>query len=75
VDVLELPVEQTNISEIFERIPEFMEDTVEFIQSSARRTTAEIVELADLTYRLHWATQHTELNGPLTLHLNLGIVR
>jgi hypothetical protein len=75
VDILELPVEQTNISKIFERIPGFMEDTEEFIQSSARRTTAEILESADLTYRLHWATQHTELNGPLTLQLNSGIVR
>ena len=75
VDILELPVEQISISEIFERIPGFMEDTKEFVQSATRRTIPEILDLSDLTYRLHWATRHTELNGPLALNLNLRIIQ
>ena len=75
VDILELPVEQVSISEIFERIPGFMEDTNEYIQYATCRRIPEILDLADLTYRLHWATGHTSLNGPLTLNLNSGIVQ
>ncbi|MFL5742922.1 MAG: DUF4272 domain-containing protein [Flavisolibacter sp.] len=75
VDKLELPVDRVSISEIFERIPGFMEDTKEFVQTATGRTTPEILDVADLTHRLHWATQHTELNGPLALNLNSNIVQ
>ena len=75
VDILELPVEQVSISEIFERIPGFMEDTKEYVESATGRTIPEIVDLADLTYRLHWAIRHTELNGPLALNVNSSIVQ
>jgi hypothetical protein len=75
VDILELPVKQVTISEIFERIPGFMEDTAEYIETSTGRTIPEILELADLTYGLYWATQHPELIGPEALNLNPDIIR
>jgi len=75
VDKLELPVEEVSTSEIFDRLPDFMEDTKEFIQSATCRTIAEILDLSDLTYRLHWATRHTELNGLQSLNLNSSVVQ
>ena len=52
-----------------------MTDTKDFIQSASIRTVSEILDLSGLTYRLHWATRHTELNNLETLDLNSSIVQ
>lgn len=35
---------------------------------------SDILDVSDLTYRLHWATRNAELNNSQTIALNSGIV-
>jgi Domain of unknown function (DUF4272) len=74
VDKFEMPIEQVEIPKILSRLPNFMSDTKEFIETSTLRTVSEILDLSDLTYRLHWAVRHSELNNLELLQLNSSIV-
>lgn len=75
VDKLELPIEQVEISEIVSRLPAFLGVPTEFIQSARIRPTTEILDVLDLTYRLHWATKNSNLNGqPMPADLNLSVI-
>jgi hypothetical protein len=75
VDTLDLPTEEVSISQILELLPEFMTDTKDFVQSATIKSVSEILDLSDLTYRLHWATRHTELNNLETLDINSSIIQ
>jgi len=75
VDTIDLPNEEVSISQILELLPEFMTDTKDFVQSATIKSVSEILDLSDLTYRLHWATRHTELNNLETLDLNSSIIQ
>lgn len=75
VDKLDLPIEQVDIPDILSRLPEFLTDPSEFIETSIVRTTTEILDLSDLTYRLHWATRNADLNKhTMPANLSLSIV-
>ena len=74
VDTIDLPKEEISISQILEILPDFMTDTKDFVQSATIRNVSEILDLSDLTYRLHWATRHTELNNLEALDLNSSII-
>ncbi|MBL6446390.1 DUF4272 domain-containing protein [Fulvivirga sp. 29W222] len=75
VDKLELPTHQAEISEIVSRLPGFLSDPSEFIDNATLRPTTEILDISDLTYRLHWATKNADLNGqPMPVGLSLSIV-
>jgi hypothetical protein len=75
VDKLELPTEQVVINEIVSRLPEFLTDPKEFIETAAIRPTTEILDISDLTYRLHWATRDADLKGnTIPANLNLSII-
>lgn len=75
VDKLELPTEQVEINEIISRLPEFLTDPREFIENANIRLTTEILDISDLTYRLHWATRNADLNNqPIPANLDLSII-
>ncbi len=74
IDSLNLPTEEISISQILKLLPEFMTDTKEFVQSATIRSISEILDLSDLTYRLHWAIRDTELNNLEALDLNSSII-
>ncbi len=75
VDNLELPIEQANISEIVSKLPDFLSDPKDFIDNVEIRPTSEILDISDLTYRLHWATRNTDLNNqPMPANLSLSII-
>lgn len=75
VDKLDLPIEQVEIPEIVSRLPEFLTDPKEFIETAIVRPTTEILDISDLTYRLHWAARNADLNKRTMLaNLNLSIV-
>ena len=74
VDELDLPVEQVEISKILNLLPDFMIDTSEFVATATSRTASEILDISDLTYRLHWATRQGELDKSETLNLNSSIL-
>ncbi len=71
VDKLELPTEQVEITEIVSRLPKFLTDPAEFIEAANIRPTTEILDISDLTYRLHWATRNADLNKQ-TMSANLS---
>ena len=75
VDTVYIPSEEVSIPQILELLPDFMTDTKDFVKSTTMKTVSEILDLSDLTYRLHWATRHTELNNLETLDLNSSIVQ
>jgi len=75
VDKLELPTDQIEISEIVSRLPKFLTDTKEFIETAIVRPTTEILDVSDLVYRLHWATRNADLNNqPIPANLDLSII-
>ncbi len=75
VDSIDLPYEEVSIPQILELLPDFMTATYEFVQSATIKTVSEILDLSDLTYRLHWATRHSDLNNVDTIELNSGIIQ
>lgn len=75
VDKLELPTEQVDVNEIVLRLPNFLSDTTEFIQSATIRPTSEILDISDLTYRLHWAARNADLHDePIPADLDLSVI-
>lgn len=75
VDKLELPTEQVELSEIISRLPEFLDDPKIFIENASIRPTTEILDISDLTYRLHWATRNANLNNlPMPADLSLSVI-
>jgi hypothetical protein len=75
VDSIELPTAQIEIGEIVSRLPKFLTDPREFIETSTVRPTTEILDALDLTYRLHWATRNADLTKqPMPANLSLSIV-
>jgi len=74
VDKLELPIEQVVVGEILSRLSNFMTDTTDFIEMSELRTTSEILDIADLTYRLHWAARENDLKKLKPLKIDSSIV-
>ncbi|SNR79511.1 protein of unknown function [Maribacter sedimenticola] len=78
VERIELPIEQVEIEEIISKLPDFLEDPKEFIDSSIIRPTSEILDFSDLTYRLHWATRNSDLDGkemPTNLNSSIAFER
>lgn len=75
VDKLKLPTEQIDIREIVIRLPKFLTSPKEFIDNAIIRPTTEILDVADLMYRLHWAARNAHLyNQPMPANLDLSIV-
>lgn len=74
VEKIELPTEQVEIAEIVSRLPDFLSDPKEFIETAIIRTKSELLDISDLIYRLHWAVRHTELNNLETLNVDSGVI-
>ena len=51
-----------------------MTDTKEFIKLATIRPVAEILDLSDLIYRIHWALRNVELNNLPPMDVNSSIV-
>lgn len=74
VDKIKLPLEEVQIMDIVSRLPEFMSDPMDFTNNAINRTTSEILDFSDLTYRIHWATRNSELNNEKSVDFNPSIV-
>ena len=74
VDNLEIPTEQVEIAEIVSRLPDFLSNPIEFTENVTIRPTSELLDISDLTYRLHWAVRNKELNNLKTLNLNSSVI-
>ena len=58
-----LPTEQCDIGAMLDLLPDAFGATEDFIVNAAIRPTAEILDKADLIYRLHWAAREADANG------------
>ncbi len=75
VDALQLPVEQVTISEMLLLLPELYASPVSFIEDATVRLVTEILDMLDITYRLHWAARDASLNKrPIPGNISLSIV-
>lgn len=75
IDKIELPINTIEHQEIINRLPDFLSDPIDFIQNSEIRSTSEILDYADLIYRIHWACRDADLNNkPIPSNFNLSIV-
>lgn len=76
VDTIEFPTDEVDATKIVPIIPEIMESCKEFIKTSKLRSTSEILDMADLLYRLHWSTRNAYLNNlPMPADLDEGVIR
>ncbi len=60
IDNLGLPIDQCNIGEMLELLPNAFESTKDFIKNATVRPTAEILDKSDLIYKLHWAAREAD---------------
>lgn len=63
VKQLELPTTQCSVKRILNKLPDFLTSTTEFANEAGVRSTAEILDMADLIYRMHWAIRQADLAG------------
>jgi hypothetical protein len=75
VDKLELPIETCDIPSLLKELPKQWEDPNIFFAMSSLRPVSEILDMADLIYRLHWASRDAYLNKKdPPAKLNEGII-
>jgi hypothetical protein len=72
---IELPTKEVQVDEVIEFIPELTSDPTDFVRSAKLRPVSEILDFADLTYRLHWAARQEDLDGQQRTPLILSAVR
>lgn len=71
-----LPIDQCDIGEMLDLLPDAFESTKDFIQKAAVRSTAEILDKSDLIYRLHWAAREAELKEEdIPGNIDAGIIQ
>jgi hypothetical protein len=73
VNDLGLPVDEVNLSDIFVRLPEFMKDTKEFLNTATIRPLSDILDQSDLIFRINWAMRQAHLDGSDEIALNQSI--
>ncbi|MCR6640761.1 MAG: DUF4272 domain-containing protein [Sporocytophaga sp.] len=73
-DQLNFPPEEVNFNLIFEHLPSFLNSTEDFVTSATLRPATEILDQADLLFRLNWAFYQSQSNQLNIKEFNEGIV-
>jgi len=73
--MIQLPTTEVQVDELIEFISELTSDHTDFVRTSELRPVSEILDLSDLTYRLHWAARQEDLDGHQRTPLILSAVR
>jgi hypothetical protein len=68
VDTLSLPVDEVDLGALFALLPPFLQSTNDFVNASAARSKSEILDQADLIFRLFWSVQQAESPNPAGLN-------
>ncbi|GAL87480.1 hypothetical protein CHU_2548 [Sporocytophaga myxococcoides] len=71
---LNFPPEEVNFNTIFEHLPPFLNNAEDFITSATLRHATEILDQADLLFRLNWTFYQAHTNNLDIPELNQGIV-
>jgi len=75
VEITTLPTEECDVNEILKLLPSFEENIDVFTNSATTRPPAEILDMLDMVYRLHWAVSDAEENeNPIPAGLNSGVL-
>jgi Domain of unknown function (DUF4272) len=76
IDNLGLPIDQCNIGEMLDLLPNAFDSTKGFIQNATVRPTAEILDNSDLIYRLHWAAREADSKDEdIPGDIDIGIIQ
>ena len=76
IDNLDLPIDQCNIGEMLDLLPNAFGSTKDFIQTATVRPTEEILDKSDLIYRLHWAAREADLKDEdIPGNIDIGIIQ
>ena len=73
IDELEFPTEPVDASKTIQIIPAFFEDTDSFVATAVTRSKSEIMQQADLYFRLCWAVRENERDESGTLPFDAGV--
>jgi hypothetical protein len=63
VETLGLPTEEVDVNEMVNVLPVFFKFSGEFINTSMLRPVGEILDQADLAFRLQWASREADTNN------------
>ena len=72
-DVLDFPVEPVDATEIIKLIPPFFDDTDAFVSTAETRSKTDILQQADLYFRLCWAVRESERDNSTRLRFDAGV--
>jgi hypothetical protein len=76
IDNLGLPIEQCDIGEMLDLLPNTFDSTKEFVQNATISPLAEILDKSDLIYRLHWAAREADSNDEdIPGNIDTGIIQ
>jgi hypothetical protein len=76
LDASEIPTEESSVESILDLFPKEDEEAKLLMDSIRLRSKSELLDRADLLYRLHWATRDAHLNGTtLPKGINGGVVQ
>ena len=75
VDTMALPAKLCDMNAILDLLPDFFAPVDDFINTATIRSTSDILDMADLMYRMHWAVRDAELKKKrIPANLDPGIV-
>jgi len=75
VDPLALPTKPCDMNVILDLLPDFFAPVDEFVHTATIRSTSDILDMTDLSYRMHWAVGDAELKKKrMPANLDPGIV-
>ena len=74
VQTLDVPIEEVDMNDIIRLLPPFLSSTADFVHSATLRSVSEILDQADLIFRLHWVLRQAHVDGSAPLALHPGIV-
>lgn len=68
-----LPLQEANMNDIISLLPPFLSSSRDFVSTANLRSTAAILDMADLLFRLNWSSMQAEKEGQ-PLNLDPGIL-
>lgn len=69
VEHLAWPLQEANMNDIISLLPPFLSNSRDFVSTVNVRSTPTLLDMADLLFRLNWASMQAEKEGrPLDLH-------
>ncbi|MCP4090262.1 MAG: DUF4272 domain-containing protein [Gammaproteobacteria bacterium] len=62
IDELPFPSDPINPDDVYACLPPFDQSPIDFVEQASLIAKADVLDKADLIYRMHWATRHASLD-------------